>query len=139
LRKEREKEKEALVLTIEMLKFDDNTRVLLETLCIPAWILDPQKKKMVWGNPKALKLLGKGSVEELHASDTKMSESTLIRVASYMKKIEQGESVTEQWTLYPNGKPVTMKLTCSGIVYDGNFCALVQANHMEQPVSNEVS
>jgi anti-anti-sigma regulatory factor len=47
-----------------------------------------------------------------------MSPSTQARIRGYMEGFGEGKSAEEEWTLYPRGEPVTVKLFMSGVALD---------------------
>ena len=92
----------------------------------PIWIFDIDREAMVWANGAALKLWNADSLEALLARDfSDTSEATKERLGNYRRLFEQNESVTEQWTFYPNGNPCVVVCTCSGIPIEGDKTALL--------------
>lgn len=82
----------------------------------PIWIFDLQNLQMWWANQTALVFWQANTLEELLNRNWKnISASTRARLNHYLSIFEQGESISEQWTFYPKGKPVSMGCTCSAI------------------------
>lgn len=100
-----------------------------ERLQTPLWIYDIQNLQMRWANRAALLLWNAASLEELLSRDfSQVSQATHTRLQSYLKLFEQGETVIEQWTFYPQGNAVSVRCTCSGILIEkGCLAMLVEA------------
>ncbi len=83
---------------------------------------------MWWANRSALSLWNAASVKELTERDwSNFSESTQIRLQSYLQQFQQGETVIEQWTFYPQGSAVSVRCVCSGIpIESGHLAMLVE-------------
>ncbi|CAB9526154.1 sensor kinase/phosphatase LuxQ [Seminavis robusta] len=114
----------------------------------PVWVFDITGKAMWWANESALELWNAESLESLlqrnFAHD--MSESTERRLAEYLAKFQQGGSVTDQWTYYPQGKgATTVDVTLSGITAvlnddeDDGDCRLMMLNEGVIPIQEEVN
>jgi hypothetical protein len=87
-----------------------------ERLQTPIWIYDIEKLQMWWANSAALHILKAQSREELlNRNFSDVSESTRIRLHNYLQVFQQGETITENWTFYPEEKPVSVRCLCSGI------------------------
>lgn len=85
----------------------------------PIWILDLENQKIWWANKSALPLWQANSLESLLDREWKqISASTRERLERYIEQLKAGESFREQWTLYPQGKPLIMDCTCSGVKLD---------------------
>lgn len=93
------------------------------------WVYDLQQSRIWWANDEACRLWRAESLQSLHARDlSDGSEATRLRLAAYTAAFEAGQRVTEQWTLYPLGQPVTLTCTCSGLrIDDGRLAMLVVA------------
>lgn len=86
---------------------------------------------MEWANPMACELWGAASVEQLRDRDfsSDMSEATRSRLHAYLDAFRRDETVEEQWTFYPSGKPVTVRCQCRGIMLPrGVMGMLCEAN-----------
>ena len=103
-----------------------------ERLQTPIWIFDIQHLKMRWANRAALRLWNAASLEEfLNRDFSQVSTATYTRLQSYLEQFEQGETVIEQWTFYPEENAVSVRCTCSGIpLENGNLAMLVEAERI---------
>lgn len=100
----------------------------LETSPVPAWVFDLDAFRQRWANARALELWRAASREEFYARDySDMSASTQARIRGYIEGFGEGKSAEEEWTLYPRGEPVTVKLFMSGVpLDDGRTGVLMQ-------------
>lgn len=97
-----------------------------ERLQTPIWIYDIQNLKMRWANRAALQLWNAASLEELLSRDlSQVSTATYTRLQSYLELFKQGETIIEQWTFYPQGKAVSVRCTCSGILIEKDCLAML--------------
>ena len=105
-----------------------------ESSSVPTWVFDADYFRQRWANPAALELWRATTPEELYARDySDMSESTRTRMQGYIAGFRIGNNAQEQWTLYPQGEPVTMNLFLSGIPLDDQrMGVLIQAFEKEQ-------
>ncbi|MEG4319390.1 MULTISPECIES: diguanylate cyclase [unclassified Microcoleus] len=94
----------------------------------PIWIFDIEHLQMWWANQASLYLWNASTREELAGRNfSDVSESTRIRLQSYLQQFEQGKTLSEQWTFYPGGLPVSVGCRCSGIRIDsGRLGMLVE-------------
>jgi len=102
----------------------------LQLSALPVWVYDHDLYRFRWANDRALELWKAASREELLARDfSDNSPSTMARLSSYLQALRRGErEVSEDWTLYPRGKPATMTLYGSGVTLDdGRLAILFQA------------
>ncbi|MBE9180372.1 PAS domain S-box protein [Oculatella sp. LEGE 06141] len=99
---------------------------VLERLHSPIWIYDIQNSRMWWVNRAALPLWNAASQEELlHRDFSDTSEAVQTLLLSYLQQFEQGKTITESWTLYPQGGAVTLRCVCSGVRIDGGRLAML--------------
>ncbi|MGE5656167.1 MAG: SpoIIE family protein phosphatase [Actinomycetota bacterium] len=100
----------------------------LNALQTPTWIFDIEKVQMWWANQAALHLWGASSLEELlNRNWSEVSEATRTRLKAYLQQFQQGETVIEQWTFYPQGQAVPVRCVCSGIyIESGRLAMLVE-------------
>ncbi len=91
---------------------------------------------MWWSNSAALGLWNAPDLDSLLARDwTDMSEATRTRLALCLERVRRGEVVREQWTLYPNGEPVTVSTTLTGIeIDDGRIAILLKGRPEDEAV-----
>jgi diguanylate cyclase (GGDEF)-like protein/PAS domain S-box-containing protein len=104
----------------------------------PVWIYDVQRLRVLWANQAALPLWNATSRQELQKrSYSGISEATRIHLQNYLRQFEQGKVLTEQWTFYPEGRPVAVQCRCSGIaIGPGQLAMLVEGKlATAQPVS----
>jgi rsbT co-antagonist protein RsbR len=101
---------------------------------VPTWVFDAGHFRQRWANHAALELWRAKTPEELYARDySDMSASTRARMQGYIELFRSGRSAEEEWTLYPKGEPVTMKLFMSGVrLDDDRIGVLIQAFVKEQ-------
>ena len=91
----------------------------LDSLVHPVWIFDIDHRKMAWANAAALELWNAPTLDELlQRSFEDMSEATLNRLKDYQSKFQQGQRISDQWTLYPKGQAKQLQVHCSGIRLD---------------------
>lgn len=101
----------------------------LDWLQTPVWVFDTEHRGMWWANQAAVALWSAADLEELLARDfaADMSAVTAARLKDYLRRFRAGETVLEQWTFYPRGRPVTVHCTCSGVrIDDGRLAMLVE-------------
>ncbi|MDI3291765.1 STAS domain-containing protein [Polyangium sp. 15x6] len=112
----------------------------LESSPIPTWVFDLDFFRQRWANKPALELWRASTPEELYARDySDMSESTRSRMRGYIDGFRVGRTAEEEWTLYPKGEPVTMKLFMTGVpLDDGRTGVLIQAVVKEQAPSPDL-
>lgn len=100
----------------------------LEASPVPSWVFDLDAFRQRWANARALELWRAASREEFYGRDySDMSASTQARIRGYITGFGAGKSAEEEWTLYPRGEPVTVKLFMSGVpLDDGRTGVLMQ-------------
>ena len=80
----------------------------------PIWLYDPVEGRGLYANPPALKLWGAQSLNELLERDfTQLSPAVRSRIDRLAAATAKGEVVTERWSFYPNGRPVTVQAMIS--------------------------
>lgn len=101
----------------------------LELSVLPVWVYDHGRYRFPWANAAAVELWRAKGRDELLARDfSDISASTRTRLESYLRAVEHGKTVDEDWTLYPRGVPTTMTLHGSGVrLDDGRLAILFQA------------
>ncbi|NLH82377.1 MAG: EAL domain-containing protein [Phyllobacteriaceae bacterium] len=90
---------------------------ILERLRTPVWIYDFDRKRVVWANASGLVLWRADDVETLAARDlaVDMSPTVATRLAQYQADFERDDiTFSETWTLYPEGRPTTLRVLFSG-------------------------
>ncbi|MFM2407234.1 MAG: hypothetical protein RL223_5114 [Pseudomonadota bacterium] len=104
---------------------------LLEALHQPVWIFDIDRSRVHWANGAALQLWQAATLGELCARDMgcDMSDTVARRLRQYQRDFERGDArFSEQWTLYPAGRPTTLWVGFSGVrLPDGRMAMLCEA------------
>ncbi|MEG3989779.1 diguanylate cyclase [Microcoleus sp. S28C3] len=110
-----------------------------ELLQNPIWIFDIEHLQMWWANQASLYLWNASSWQELASRNfSDVSESTRIRLQTYLQQFKQGKTLSEQWTFYPGGQPVSVRCRCSGIGIESGRLAMliegtVESAHQMEP------
>lgn len=98
----------------------------------PIWVFDIEKLQMRWANQTSLHLWNASTRQQLISRNfSDISESSLIRLRSYLHQFQQGKTCSEQWTFYPDGKPVSVYCRCSGIRIDNGRLAMLVEGMVE--------
>jgi diguanylate cyclase len=118
---------------------DLSLRSQVEQLSTPLWIFDIDRSRVVWANKAGLDVWDADTLVELSARDLglDMSVSVATRLRQYQEDFERrGATFSELWTLYPKGKPKTLRVVYSGIKLPdgrvGMFCEAAPY-HAETP------
>ncbi|WP_141294105.1 diguanylate cyclase domain-containing protein [Planktothrix agardhii] len=100
----------------------------LDRLQTPIWIFDIENLQMWWANHAALHLWNSTNREELIQRNFQdISEATRIHLNAYLQQFKHQKTVTETWTFYPQGQPMSVRCTCSGITIEtGRIAMLVE-------------
>ncbi len=95
----------------------------------PIWVFDPASYRGLYANPPAMALWSADSLDELLSRDfSQLSPAVLTRVDRLAQATAGGGAVSERWSFYPHGKPVTVKALISSIdVGDGATALLFEA------------
>ena len=94
--------------------------LLWDVLRRPIWVFDPVACCGVYANRAALKLWGAATLAELLARDfSQLSPAARARTTRLAEATASGEELSERWTFYPNGSPVTVQATISTCRLDG--------------------
>ncbi|MEA5580775.1 diguanylate cyclase [Nodularia harveyana UHCC-0300] len=111
-----------------------------DRLQTPIWIYDLENYQMWWVNKASLYLWNATSKEELlNRNFSDISEATQIRLKSYLDKFQQGKTVSENWTFYPQGQPVTVSCLLSGVeIEPGCIMMLVEATQLSHDIAPEI-
>lgn len=98
----------------------------------PIWVFDIEKLQMRWANQTSLHLWNASTQQQLISRNfSDISESTRIRLQSYLHQFQQGKTLSEQWTFYPDGEPVSVYCRCSGIRIDNGRLAMLVEGMVE--------
>jgi signal transduction histidine kinase len=104
---------------------------LFEWSDTPMWVFDLVRRRMAWANAAGVAFWNAESRAELLARDfANMSEATVTRNEATVAEFAAGRTVREQWTLYPKGKPVTVKAHSTGVVMDDGSIAILYEAHV---------
>ena len=89
---------------------------------------------MAWANQAGVAFWNAPSLADLLARDfSSLSEATVTRNQAVMAEHAAGRSVREQWTVYPNGKPITAKMHSTAVrLDDGRIGILYEAHPMPE-------
>ncbi len=113
----------------ELIRLPDDVRGW-DRLKRPVWVFDPASRRGLYANPAALELWGAETQDELLARDfSSLSQTVITRLDRLAAATAGGGQLTERWTFYPNGQPVTVKATISTLVLtDGGTALLFEAH-----------
>lgn len=104
----------------------------LNLITLPVWIFDIDRRRVHWANTAALRIWEAESLAELCARDMgrDMSASVASRLAQYQSDFRShAATFTEQWTLYPAGRPLSLNVRFSPLVLpDGRMATLCEAH-----------
>jgi diguanylate cyclase (GGDEF)-like protein len=104
------------------------------------WIFDTDKGRIIWGNDASLRIWAADSLEELVSRDmgSTMSQSVAQRLAQYQEDFITSDAIfSENWSLYPKGKPLTLRVIHSGVVLEDGRMAMLCEGLEKQSVDNE--
>ncbi len=80
----------------------------------PIWLFDPVTCRGLYANASALQLWDAETLDELLARDfSKLSAAVRTRVERLATATAGGGTVSERWSFYPKGKPVTVQALIS--------------------------
>jgi len=103
-------------------------------LSIPIWIFDIDRSRIVWGNDAAMRTWHAHSLDELCSRDLSIEMSVTIkkRLKQFQTDfISSGTEFHEQWSIYPQNRPVSFKMRLTGyILPDGRMGALFEAKEL---------
>ena len=95
----------------------------------PIWIFDPNGLRGLYANPKALELWGAETLDELLSRDfSQLSPAVRSRVSQLALATADGTALSERWSFYPRGKPLTVQALISSLpLSDGAAVLLFEA------------
>jgi diguanylate cyclase (GGDEF)-like protein len=111
---------------------DDGTAPLqaLNLVRTPVWVFDIDRRRVHWANDAALVVWRAASLQELCSRDmgADMSPTVATRLAQFQADFCRHDArFNEQWTLYPEGKPVSLHVHYRGHrLPDGRMAMLCQ-------------
>lgn len=99
----------------------------------PIWMFDPVSCRGVYANAPALELWGAADLEELLQRDfSQLSPAVRSRTERLALVTANGNAVTERWSFYPKGQPVTVQAMISSLALeDGRTVLLFEAASVE--------
>ncbi|MEG4148427.1 diguanylate cyclase domain-containing protein [Microcoleus sp. Pol12B5] len=105
----------------------------------PIWIFDIEHWQIRWANQASLYLWNASTRQQLASHNFRhmLSECTRIRLQGYLEQFEQGQTLSEQWTFYPAGEPVSVGCRCSGIRIDSGRLAILVEGKVETALQIE--
>jgi diguanylate cyclase (GGDEF)-like protein len=104
------------------------------------WVFDIDKGHVAWGNEASLRIWAADSLEELTSRDMggSMSQSVAQRLTQYQEDFIASDAVfSENWSLYPKGEPLTLRVIHSGVVLEDGRMAMLCEGLEKQSVDNE--
>jgi PAS domain S-box-containing protein len=93
----------------------------------PIWISGFSSKLIEWGNTAALTFWQAPDIETLRPASEIKSASVRERIAKYEDRVDAGEVIDEDWTVYPGGKAVSIRLIASGCRFRGQKAVICEA------------
>ncbi|MDC0720163.1 PAS domain-containing protein [Nannocystis bainbridge] len=98
----------------------------LDLAPLPVWVLDPEVMRIAWANGPALDMWRAHSREELAGRDFRVGpETVLTRLYTAIARVREGHSWWDEWTVYPRGQPVQIKVHFSPLpLADGRIVVL---------------
>lgn len=107
----------------------------------PAWVLDAASLTFRWANDAALEFWGADTREALFARDiiTSAPKPVVERIRGQIARCREGERVSEEWIMYPNGQRRTILLDVRAVQLDaGKLGMLLQAQPLAGVASEAV-
>lgn len=108
----------------------------LEAAWMPAWVFDSIHERMAWANRAGLDLWGSPDLAELRARGFgDMSEASRSRLALILEQVKAGEQPVDEWTVYPRGRPLRVRVRRRLYVLpDGTPALLHEGMPVDPPV-----
>ena len=99
----------------------------------PIWLFDPVSCRGLYANLPALELWGADDLDELLARDfSQLSPAVRTRTERLALATAGGGAVTERWSFYPRGQPVTVQAVISSLdIGDGRSALLFEATAVD--------
>lgn len=101
---------------------------ILNSIEAPVWVLDVDHSSITWANQCAIQHWNAGSLEELQSRDLSndMSDNVHLRLQQYLTDAELSDhAIYDEWTIYPNNVPKTMRMAFSKYALDDGRTALL--------------
>ena len=93
----------------------------------PIWIWGLSDARTEWGNAAAIAFWQVSDIQSMREHSKVLSDSAKKRIETYGVRVEAGESIDEDWTVYPGGKPSSVRIVVSGCRYRGGKALLCEA------------
>lgn len=111
----------------------------LNLLAVPVWATDPEGPRIVWANDAAVQLFSARDAAELYSRDfSDVSPAVRARVQHALDENRAGRCVSQQATLYPRGRPVTVKITITRVDLDDGRQGLLQHATVKDEVDSDL-
>ncbi len=92
---------------------------VFEHIAAPVWVFDIKELRIVWSNEGGLRFWSAPTLAALRERDfSDLSETTRTRLYDCMREHALGRRVSDQWTVYPRGQPVTALMNSFGVLLD---------------------
>ncbi len=101
---------------------------ILNAIEVPVWVFDVDSLRIKWANPSALDHWNSPSLDELCSRELSndMSATVRMRLQQYRTDCETtDETFYDEWTIYPNNTPKTIRLALSKYILEDNRSALL--------------
>ncbi|SBS29726.1 Cyclic di-GMP phosphodiesterase Gmr [Marinomonas spartinae] len=109
---------------------------IFEQINLPVWVFDVENSRVIFANAAALVVWNAPDIDSLRARDlaTDMSPAVQRRLKQYLVDfLECDAEFYEQWTLYPDGKPVSLNIRYTGIKMDnGRIVMLCEGQEIQR-------
>ncbi len=103
---------------------------ILNSIEVPVWIFDVEHSNIAWANKCAIEFWNANSLTELQSRDLSndMSDNVHLRLRQFLTDCDQSQrTIYDEWTIYPNNVPKTMRMAFSKYsLNDGRAALLVQ-------------
>lgn len=128
---------EDTVVRPELLR--DDRLDAFEWIDLPVWILDVDAGRVPWGNQASLVMWSAGSMEELLERNMVESDALRDTLHRVIARVQAGEKLTFERTIYPRGVPKRVIITSSAYLFsDGHAGLLCWGRPAAPEVSPEV-
>ena len=98
----------------------------LELSPVPVWVLDPDAARISWANDPALELWRASSREELYSRHLAGAPKAMkTRLDAAFASVREGKSFWDEWTFYPKGTPIRVKLHFAPLRLDGGSIGIL--------------
>lgn len=93
----------------------------------PIWISGLTSKLIEWANSAALQFWQAPDIATLRPASEIKSTTVRERIAKFEDRLVAGEIIDEDWTVYPGGKPVSVRIMISGCRFKGQKALICEA------------